>query len=200
MTRQTGVTTSTLVEKEKTADGYIDYSNLNGVKGLIVLYGRDGTTGQLPARVFQNKFPYAAILETGGKVDYVSAANDAGCVKCHTDPYLKHGYIYAQVNNDPATDFLTCKACHFDNGEGGHLEWQLLVNEPTLAADVLAGKVELTAEQKSQYAYKTSLMNDVHMSHAMEFPYPQSMSSCVTCHEGKLDTVLTDANFTVADL
>ncbi len=41
-------------------------------------------------------------------------------------------------------------------------------------------------------------MNDVHMSHAMEFPYPQSMSSCVTCHEGKLDTVLADANFTVA--
>ncbi len=41
-------------------------------------------------------------------------------------------------------------------------------------------------------------MNDVHMSHAMEFPYPQSMANCVTCHEGKLDTVLADANFTVA--
>ena len=40
-------------------------------------------------------------------------------------------------------------------------------------------------------------MNDVHMSHAMEFPYPQSMSNCVTCHEGKLDTVLSDANFKV---
>jgi OmcA/MtrC family decaheme c-type cytochrome len=39
-------------------------------------------------------------------------------------------------------------------------------------------------------------MNDVHMSHAMEFPYPQSMSNCVTCHEGKLDTVLADVNFT----
>jgi OmcA/MtrC family decaheme c-type cytochrome len=35
----------------------------------------------------------------------------------------------------------------------------------------------------------------VHMSHAMEFPYPQSMSNCATCHEGKLDKVLTDANF-----
>jgi OmcA/MtrC family decaheme c-type cytochrome len=41
-------------------------------------------------------------------------------------------------------------------------------------------------------------MNDVHMSHAMEFPYPQSMSNCVTCHEGKLDTILTDENFTIA--
>jgi OmcA/MtrC family decaheme c-type cytochrome len=40
-------------------------------------------------------------------------------------------------------------------------------------------------------------MNDVHMSHAMEFPYPQSMSSCVTCHEGKLDAVLSDENFTI---
>jgi OmcA/MtrC family decaheme c-type cytochrome len=36
------------------------------------------------------------------------------------------------------------------------------------------------------------------MSHAMEFAYPQSMANCVTCHEGKLDVVLTDANFTVA--
>jgi OmcA/MtrC family decaheme c-type cytochrome len=31
----------------------------------------------------------------------------------------------------------------------------------------------------------------------MEFPYPQSMSSCATCHEGKLDVVLSDENFTV---
>ena len=30
-------------------------------------------------------------------------------------------------------------------------------------------------------------MNDTHMSHAMEFPYPMSMSNCNTCHEGKLD-------------
>jgi hypothetical protein len=41
-------------------------------------------------------------------------------------------------------------------------------------------------------------MNDVHMSHAMEFPYPQSMSNCVTCHEGKLDKILTDANFKIS--
>ena len=35
-------------------------------------------------------------------------------------------------------------------------------------------------EQLEMYAYKTTLMNDVHMSHAMEFPYPQSMSNCVS--------------------
>lgn len=39
-------------------------------------------------------------------------------------------------------------------------------------------------------------MNDTHMSHAMEFPYPQSMANCATCHEGKLDMILADENFT----
>jgi OmcA/MtrC family decaheme c-type cytochrome len=175
-------------------------SDLGEVDGLIVLYGRDEVVGRLPARIRQTKYPFAAILETGGGVDYVSAANNAGCVKCHTDPYLKHGYIYAQVNGDPATDFYTCKACHLDNGEGGHFEWQLLVDDPEKAVEWLGTDEDLsifTPEQLAQLAYTTSLMNDVHMSHAMEFPYPQSMANCVTCHEGKLDAVLADANFTV---
>ncbi len=76
------------------------------------------------------------MLKMGGGVDYVSAANNAGCEKCHTVPYLKHGYIYGQVDNDAKTDFLTCKACHLDNGAGGHFEWQLLVDDPALAAKV----------------------------------------------------------------
>jgi OmcA/MtrC family decaheme c-type cytochrome len=195
----TGLTTSTLVEKDPADDGYIDYTNVSGVNGLIAVYGRDADVGQLPARIYQNKYPFAAILETGSGVDYVSAANNDGCVKCHTDPYLKHGYIYAQVNHDPATDFLTCKACHLDNGTGGHFEWQLLVDDPAFAAEFLAAgeDAELPEEKTAQYAYKTSLMNDVHMSHAMEFPYPQSMANCATCHEGKLDMVLSDANFTI---
>jgi OmcA/MtrC family decaheme c-type cytochrome len=187
-----GGCTSTLTSEEP------EYaSDLGVVDGLVVLYGTDEIVGRLPARIRQGKYPFAALLETGAGVDYVSAANNDGCEKCHTDPYLKHGYIYAQVNQDPATDFQTCKACHLDNGEGGHYEWQLLVDDPALAAAVLAGEVELTAEQQEQYAYETSLMNDVHMSHAMEFPYPQSMSNCVTCHEGKLDIVLADENLTV---
>ncbi|MGB8984880.1 MAG: hypothetical protein WCC12_23650, partial [Anaerolineales bacterium] len=195
-----GVTTSTLVEKEPAADGYVDYSDLGGVDGILVVYGYDKQVGSLPARIRQVQFPYAAILETGKGVDYVSAANNDGCEKCHTDPYLKHGNIYAQVDSDPATDMITCKVCHLDNGEGGHFEWQLLVDDPAFAAEFLAAgeEGELPADKADLYAYKTTLMNDVHMSHAMEFPYPQSMANCVTCHEGKLDTVLSDANFTTA--
>lgn len=191
-----GGITSTLVEKLPTESGYVDITNVGTTPGLIVVYGRDETIGTIPnSRVTQNKYPFAALLETGAGVNYVSAADVAGCEKCHTVPYLKHGYIYGQVNNDATTDFYTCKACHLDNGDGGHYEWQLLVDDPPLAASYLAGTATLTADQKAQYAYKTTLMNDVHMSHSMEFPYPQSMSSCVTCHEGKLDTILADANF-----
>ncbi len=193
-------TTSTLVEKAPTDTGYYDYTNVSGVDGLLVLYGRDETVGTIPGtRVALSKYPFAAILQTGAGVNYVSAANNAGCVKCHSDPFLKHGYIYAELNHDPATDFLTCKACHVDNGTGGHFEWQLLVDDPTLAASYLGAGEEgsLPAEKQAQYAYRTTLMNDVHMSHSMEFPYPQSMSNCVTCHEGKLDKILTDANFKI---
>jgi OmcA/MtrC family decaheme c-type cytochrome len=177
-----------------------DAPDVSNTSGLIVVYGRDEDVGRLPARIRQTKYPFAALLETGDGVDYVSAANNAGCEKCHTVPYLKHGYIYAQVNGDPATDFYTCKACHLDNGEGGHFEWQLLVDNPEKAVEWLSTDEDLsifTPEELELYAYTTSLMNDVHMSHAMEFPYPQSMANCVTCHEGKLDAVLADANFTV---
>lgn len=175
-------------------------TNFRNVDGLIVAYGRDETQGRLPARVQLSKYPIAAILETGGGVDYISAANNDGCEKCHTDPYLKHGYILGQLDGDPETDFYTCKVCHLDNGEGGHYEWQLLVNDPAKAVEWLGSDEDtsiFTAEELDQLAYKTSLKNDVHMSHAMEFPYPQSMSSCVTCHEGKLDRILTEEFFTV---
>ncbi len=179
--------------------------DLDLVDGLIVLYGRDEEVGRLPVRVRQVKYPFAALLETGpAGVDYASAANNDGCEKCHTVPFLKHGYIYGQVAGDPATDFYACKACHLDNGEGGHFIWQLLVDNPQL---IFALEAEYGEDWEDlawdagdsrilPYAYTTRLMNDVHMSHAMEFPYPQSMSNCATCHEGKLTALLTDANFT----
>ena len=193
-----GVTTSTLVELDAADANYFDYTNVGGVDGIVVVYGYNEQVGSLPARIRMVKYPYAGILQTGAGVDYLSAANNDGCENCHTDPYLKHGNIYGQVNGDPATDFLTCKVCHLDNGEGGHLEWQLLVDDPVKAVEWLGSDEDLsifTPEQLELYAYKTTLMNDVHMSHAMEFPYPQSMANCVTCHEGKLDVVLSDANF-----
>ncbi len=199
-----GLVTSKLVELAKDDKAFVDYTDVSKTPGILVIYGRDETQGTIPGtRVRQAKYPFAAIMTTGAGVDYASTANVAGCVKCHTDPYLKHGYIYGQVNNDPKTDFMTCKVCHLDNGEGGHYEWQLLVNDPALAAKYLAASEEeatkmLTDTQKAALAYNTTVMNDVHMSHAMEFPYPQSMSNCVTCHEGKLDKILTDENFQAA--
>ncbi|MCP2501519.1 MAG: hypothetical protein NCA08_08165 [Deltaproteobacteria bacterium] len=168
--------------------------------GIIELNGRDDRQGTLPSpsRVQLALFPFAAILETGAGVDYVSAATVDGCQKCHTVPYLKHGFIYGRVGGDNATDFYTCKGCHNDNGTGGHQIWQLLVDNPQRAAAFeAAGETGLTPAERLQYAYKTKLMNDVHMSHAMEFAYPQSMGNCATCHEGKLAATLTDNNFTI---
>jgi OmcA/MtrC family decaheme c-type cytochrome len=121
---------------------------------------------------------------------YVSAANVAGCEKCHGAPYRKHGYREAAVAGIP--DFQSCKVCHNDAGDGGHEEWQYMVDDPFNWAT--AGLP--VAEVEAMYAYKRNIMNDVHMSHAMEFPYPMSMSNCNTCHEGMLAQVLDDSNFT----
>jgi hypothetical protein len=187
----TGVVTSTL-----TSDDSRLASSLADVDGAIMVYGYDEGVARLPnSRVQQAKYPIGALLDTGAGIDDISAANVAGCEKCHSVPFLKHGYYITQVNDDPTTDFIMCKACHLENTEGGHLDWQLLVDDPELAVEFLHDESVLTAEQEEQYAYVPTLMNDVHMSHAMEFPYPQSMSNCIVCHEGKLDVILTEDNF-----
>jgi OmcA/MtrC family decaheme c-type cytochrome len=137
---------------------------------------------------------YADVANIGqefGDVDtYASTANVSGCEKCHGAPYRKHGYRMATVSGLP--DFAACKVCHYDDRTGGHEAWQLLVDDP--AAYALQGG-ETTTTQDAMYAYKANVMNDTHMSHAMEFMYPQTMANCVTCHEGKLNLILTDANF-----
>jgi OmcA/MtrC family decaheme c-type cytochrome len=133
-----------------------------------------------------------AAMAFGDVATYESAANVSGCEKCHGTPYMKHGYRAAAVAGLP--DFAACKACHYDTRTGSHEDWQILVDNPARYAEIHAGD-DLTAEEEAQYAYTANIMNDVHMSHAMEFPYPQSMSTCATCHEGKLDKILTDANF-----
>jgi OmcA/MtrC family decaheme c-type cytochrome len=137
---------------------------------------------------------------TGDVIDpdsYVSKANvgefggQPGCVNCHGEPYLKHGYRAAQVENLP--DFAACKSCHYDTRGGGHEDWQYMVDQPLNWGT--AGLPE--AEVEALYAYTANIMNDAHMSHAKEFPYPMSMANCATCHEDKLSPgVLDDANFT----
>ena len=123
----------------------------------------------------------------GSGSEYVSAANVEGCESCHGAPYLKHGYRAAQVPGIP--DFASCKVCHNDDGTGGHEDWQYMVDEPFNWATGVASTAD--------YSYIRNIMNDVHMSHAMEFPYPMSMSNCNTCHEGKLAQIFTDENFTI---
>jgi OmcA/MtrC family decaheme c-type cytochrome len=117
---------------------------------------------------------------------FESVANVESCEACHGSPYRKHGNYDAMITGTP--DFLYCKACHTDDRAGGHEDWQYMVDDPLgWATDVPA---------TGDYAYQAVLMNDVHMSHAMEFPYPQSMANCATCHEGKLAQVTDDTLFT----
>jgi OmcA/MtrC family decaheme c-type cytochrome len=117
---------------------------------------------------------------------YESLANVSGCESCHGKPYLKHGYRDATVEGVP--DFAACKSCHYDDRNGGHTDWQYMVDEPLNWATGVP--------ETQDYSYKANIMNDVHMSHAMEFPYPQSAANCSTCHAGKLTAVLDDSNFT----
>jgi len=134
------------------------------------------------------------LLGTGVVDSYTSPANVEGCQKCHGTPYLKHGYRAAQVNGSLG-DFSACKACHYDTRDGGHIDWQVLVTDPDRFAELFEG-ADPTPAEDSQYAYTANVMNDVHMSHSMEFGYPQSMANCATCHEGNLATIQADANFT----
>ena len=119
---------------------------------------------------------------------YASTAVVGGCEACHGAPYLKHGYRAAVV--DGLSDFAACKECHFDDRKGSHLDWQQMVDQPYQWATGVA-------PDPVKYAYKASVMQDTHQTHAMEFPYPMSMANCTTCHKGKLDKILTDANFKI---
>ena len=118
---------------------------------------------------------------------YESLANAEGCTNCHGAPYAKHGYREAVVSN--LGDFAACMACHYSDRTGSHQDWQQMVDDPVAWGN--GDDADIPA-----YAYTANVMNDTHMSHAMEFPYPQSMGNCVTCHEGKIAVVTDGANFT----
>ncbi|HEX5648783.1 MAG TPA: hypothetical protein VFX69_03920 [Steroidobacteraceae bacterium] len=128
---------------------------------------------------------------------YVSTANVEACEKCHGSPYQKHGYREAQVANLP--DFVACKTCHYDTRPGSDPIFQVMLNDPLDWATGGNGYVnddESSGQVLPQYQYVADVMNDTHMSHAMEFPYPQSMANCNTCHKGKLALVINDDTFT----
>ncbi|MCF7975380.1 MAG: hypothetical protein K9N55_16305, partial [Phycisphaerae bacterium] len=167
--------------------------DLNSSNGIAYAYVGDGALDTEGMTLYTDVSN--AGLAFGDVTAYESAATVSGCEKCHGAPYMKHGYRAAAVDGLP--DFAACKTCHYDTRNGGHRDWQILVDDPARYAEIHAGAAQTDAE-KAQYAYKASVMNDTHMSHAMEFPYPQSMSNCATCHEGKLDMILTDANFKIA--
>ena len=152
-----------------------------------------GTGGELPAGTHVHLYDDVANAalafgdaQAGSPNEYVSAANVGGCVKCHGTPYMKHGY------RDPVvaglTDFASCKTCHYSGRNGFVTTWQFMVDDPLGWATGGAPTID--------YTYEGSIMNDTHMSHAMEFPYPQSAQNCDTCHQGKLATVLDDTQFT----
>ncbi len=147
-----------------------------------------GTGGEIPAGSHVHLYEDVANagIAYGAAGTYASLANPEGCENCHGSPYLKHGYRAAQVPG--LADFAACKVCHNDDGNGGHFDWQYMVDEPFNWATGVAATAD--------YSYKRSVMNDAHMSHAMEFPYPMSMSNCATCHAGSEAAVTADEFFT----
>jgi hypothetical protein len=127
----------------------------------------------------------------GVDVTYNSVANVDGCVKCHGTPYGKHGYRQAAEVDTNLPDFAACKGCHYDTRTGGHEDWQYMGDDPEGWATGAPSTVD--------YAYIANVMNDTHMSHAFEFPYPQSLANCATCHFGgdNLERTLANENFTL---
>ena len=132
--------------------------------------------------------------------------------------------------NPGLTDFSGCKDCHASDASGHgsmagflfeHDLNYLIANGTTdqIKADATARLAQydtdgvLTQAETDKYSaaknaiqmpqqaiYKMTLINDVHISHATDFPYPQHMNSCVTCHKGKmgdaaLNDVFADAKF-----
>ena len=134
--------------------------------------------------------------------------------------YMKAGYRAAHVEG--LQDFGACRSCHVDDpaatniaSDGGHFEWQILKDSPARMAEINAAiatakaaspvdtahdtvKENMTTDELAKYAYKKRVMNDVHMAHAMQFPYPQSMQNCATCHttQAQRDQIFAPANFT----
>jgi len=154
-------------------------------------------------RMYADLAPAAFVFGDYGAFE--SVANVAACQRCHSAPssdgtlapYRKHANFQATV--DGAPDFSVCRGCHRDDATGGHPEWQWMVDDPLAWGTAVnfgdPGDVVVPDDVAAGYAYDRNLFNDVHMSHAMDLAYPQSMANCDTCHNGKLDLVLDNTNF-----
>jgi OmcA/MtrC family decaheme c-type cytochrome len=180
-------------------------STIETSNGYIQLYGAAESTNHTTQAIAEaeaypltskGKYAFSA-LKKFGTVEYVSKANVSACETCHMKPYMP-AHILTTTPDASApdfaaqgTEFLTCVACH-QLGKGGTKTWGLLADDPAAYA---AQKGKLTPAQIKQYAYKATLKNNTHMIHAKKANYPQSMANCATCHEGKLDKILTNANF-----
>jgi OmcA/MtrC family decaheme c-type cytochrome len=170
----------------------------------LMVYGYFGDKLVLPVKGHYNLMDNVVSVSRtyGAPIDYVSTANVAGCEKCHPAPYSKHGYRQAHVAGLP--DFAACKACHSDQRAGVDFNLAMAYDDPAELARIMAlgpgadGEPQWTDAVKAKYAYTATIMADTHISHAMEFDYPQSMANCATCHAGKLGAILTDANFKLA--
>ncbi len=136
-----------------------------------------------------------------------SAANVEACESCHGAPYRKHGSYPGLIDDQNTPAFAMCRGCHNNSANGGHPEWQFMVDDPFSWAT----GADPTAAQAARYGYERTIQQDVHMSHALEFPYPQSMANCATCHgqmfddagaaipgTDKLAQVLDNSNFQMA--
>jgi hypothetical protein len=193
-----GMTTSTLAELAgPKARGYVDYTDLSKDNGILVctaMISRSAVCRCVSSRFNSRMQPCRKLarLITSLPPTTMAARNATRTPTSSMATSTRPG------RSGLPNRLHGCKVCHSDDA-AGHFEWPLSMGNPELAANYAAGAgTALTDAQTAQYAYKTRLMNDVHLSHAVEFPYPQSMSSCVTCHEGKLDKILTDTNFNIA--
>jgi OmcA/MtrC family decaheme c-type cytochrome len=182
---KTGLPTDPLAQANAFVYGYFGDSLVAGLEGNLNPGGRHYA-------LMDNMISVAKVVK--GTIDADSTATVSGCERCHGYPYSKHGYRQGRVAG--LNDLIACKACHTDFRRGTDAAWFLGVNEPALAPAGLPALGTTADAIRTKYAYTANLMNDTHNSHAMEFAYPQSMSNCTTCHEGKLDKILTDANFT----
>ncbi|WP_248353843.1 multiheme c-type cytochrome [Anaeromyxobacter oryzae] len=141
-----------------------------------------------------------SVAQQFGTIPWTSTANVSACEACHGKEYAKHGYRQAKVAG--LSDFVACKACHTDQRGGVDFNLAMAYEDPARLAAleaqgaVCGGELCWSPADEETYAYTANTMSDTHISHAKEFLYPQSMGNCATCHAGKLDRILTDANFT----